>query len=125
MRRAVLSIGVVLLLVLAGAAGDKKEDKTSDVSVVVTKETNGKPVRNATVVFHTLNDDGKQAKGGINLKTDENGKTGYRGVPYGKLRVQVIARGLQTFGEDMDIDQPEHTFEIKMKPPKDQYSIYK
>src|SRR4051795_4186406 len=81
------------------------EDKYSDIKIKVVKEETGKPVRNATVVLHPLNDKGKE-KGNINLKTDSEGKTAFNSLPYGKLRVQVIARGLKTFGEDYEVNQP-------------------
>ena len=55
------------------------------------KDDNGKPVRNAAVVLHPVGGNGKQSKGGFELKTDSEGKTEYSGVPYGKLRIQVIA----------------------------------
>jgi len=126
MRRVVILWSVILVL-LAGVAvaADDKEELTSDVSLLVLRQTNGKPVRNATVVLHTVDQEGKQSKGGINLKTDSEGQTEYRGIPYGKLRVQVIARGFQTFGEDFDISQPTQKIEIKLAPPKEQFSIYK
>jgi hypothetical protein len=72
-----------------------------------------------------VNEKGKQEKGGFQLKTDAEGKAKYDGVPYGKIRIQVIARGLQTHGEDYDINQPQMELTIKMKPPQEQYSIYK
>jgi hypothetical protein len=40
------------------------------------------------------------------------------------LRVQVIAHGLQTYGEDYDVKQPAMEFKIELKPPKHQISIY-
>jgi hypothetical protein len=46
------------------------------------------------------------------------------GIAYGKLRVQVIVPGLQTYGEDYDVKQPAMEFTIGMKPPKQQISIY-
>lgn len=116
---AVLAFAFVLLTVALAA-----EDKYADLNFVVVKEENGKPVRNASIILHAVNKDGKQDKGGMQLKTDPEGKTTFNGFPYGKLRIQVIARGFQTFGEDFEIDQPAHTFEIKLKPPQGQYSIY-
>ena len=59
-----------------------------------------------------------------NSKTDADGKTSYDGVPYGKLRIQVLAHGFQTYGEDYDINQPDMDITIKMKRPAGQYSIY-
>jgi hypothetical protein len=45
-------------------------------------------------------------------------------VPYGKLRVQVLARGFQTYGQDYEINQPTTEITIKLKQPAGQYSIY-
>jgi len=39
-----------------------------------------------------VNKNGEQEKGGLELKTDGDGKTGIDGIRYGKLRVQVIAK---------------------------------
>lgn len=121
-RLAYILAGVVLAAGLAAWAGEGKRYAT--LKFVVVKDRNGKPVKNASVVLHAVNKDGKQEKGGLQLKTDGDGETKYDGVPYGKLRVQVIARGLQTFGEDYDINQPEMEIEIRMKPPQDQLTIY-
>lgn len=94
------------------------------LSFVILKDFNGKPVRNAAVVLHSVSDKGKQEKGGLELKTDDDGKASYEGVPYGKLRVQVLAHGLQTYGEDYNVDQPSMEITIKLKRPEGQYSIY-
>ncbi|HWR17345.1 MAG TPA: hypothetical protein VN577_21120 [Terriglobales bacterium] len=117
----VLMIAAVLAFSLVSGAQQKSY---SDVSIKVLKQETGRPVRNASVVLHTVNEEGKQDKGGLNLKTDADGKTSYGGVPYGKLRIQVIARGLQTYGEDFEINSPDQEIVIKLKPPQSQYSIY-
>ena len=39
-------------------------------------------------------------------------------------RVQVLAPGYQTYGEDFDINKPKMDFTIKLKRPQSQYSIY-
>jgi hypothetical protein len=88
------------------------------------KEENGKPVRNAAVIMHPVNPHGKQSRGGLELKTDADGKTSFDGIPYGKLRVQILASGFQTFGEDYDINQVKMDFTVKLKRPQGQYSIY-
>jgi hypothetical protein len=125
-----LGIMVVLLAMLASmaAAGDKKErkdEKIGDLHVTILKGDNGKPVRNASVVLHPVNSKGRQESGGLQLKTDAEGKADYNGIPYGKLRIQVIASGFQTFGQDYDIDQQDQQITIKLQRPKEQYSIYK
>ena len=118
MRRILFVVAVLLVALLAGA-----EDKFSDITIKIVKDENGKPVRNATVVLHPLDSKGKE-QGSMGLKTDSEGKTVYNNMPYGRLRVQVIAHGRKTFGEDFDINQPEQEINIKLKPPADQYSIY-
>lgn len=91
---------LLVVLLVASAFAQKPETGTADLNFSVVKDTNGKPVRNASVVLHPLNREGRQGSAGVNLKTDQEGKTNFRGIPFGKLRVQVIARGFQTFGED-------------------------
>ncbi|MGH9512527.1 MAG: hypothetical protein ACRD2U_10375 [Terriglobales bacterium] len=78
----------------------------------------------AAVVLHPVNRHDKQENGGLELKTDAEGKASYDGIPYGELRVQVLARGFQTFGQDYDINQPTLEVTVKMKRPAGQYSIY-
>ena len=91
---------------------------------MVLKDYNGKPIRNAGVVMHPVNEKGKQSRGGLELKTDAEGRASFDGVPYGTLRVQVLAQGFQTFGEDYEINQPEMEITVKLKRPQGQYSIY-
>ncbi len=122
--RTVLGTFLCALLITCCAWGQKQTAPVSDLKISVTKATNGKPIRNAAVILHTLEKDGSQGSGGLNLKTDSDGHTGFQGIPYGKLRIQVIARGFQTFGDDFDINQPSQEIEIKLKPPADPYSIY-
>ncbi len=114
---------LTLLLCLAAVSANAAQDAT--LNFLVLKDFNGKPIRNASVILHPVNKAGKQSKGGLQLKTNPEGKANYVGVPFGKLRVQVIAPGFQTFGDDFDIDKPEQQIVIKMQRPKDQYSIYK
>jgi hypothetical protein len=120
--------GVLAVLALAGVASAQhdKEDEgpTSWLSFIVTKDDNGKPVRNAAVIMHPVSTKGKQMQGGAELKTDVDGKTNFDGIPYGKLRVQVLAQGFQTYGEDYDINQPKMEIAIKLKRPQGQYSVY-
>ncbi len=119
-KRCALLAAFVLLLSLASFA----EDKLSDLKFVVVKEETGKPVQNASVILHPVSKSGKQENAGLQLKTDSEGKASFTGYPYGKVRIQVLAHGFQTFGQDYDINGPAQSFEIKLKPPQKQYSIY-
>ena len=119
----VLMLGL-LLGIRADAVAQDDEDEVSDVQFVVLKDDNNKPVRNAGVVMHPVGKKGKQERGGIELKTDAEGKASFDGVPYGKLRIQVLAPGFQTYGEDFQIDKPAMEIQVRLKRPQKQYSIY-
>jgi hypothetical protein len=123
---------VCLLLVLlpaAAVAGKKKtsdpELKTASLNMIVIRNSSGKPVKNAEVVIHLIDNHGKAKQEGLELKTHEDGKAEATGIPYGKVRIQVIAPGFRTYGEDFSINQPNHEFTIKLQKPAEQLSIYK
>ncbi len=120
--------GVVLaMLGLPGTAfgqKDKDEEPTAWLYFVVVKDDNGKPVRNAAVIMHPVNPKGKQSRGGMELKTDVDGKANFDGAPLGMLRVQVLASGFQTFGEDYDVEKPKMEITIKLKRPLGQFTVY-
>jgi hypothetical protein len=117
-----------IVLTVAGIAqfgfAGKKRVPLASMNFLVVRDENDKPVRNAAVVMHPVDEDGKQQKNGLELKTDAEGKANFDGVPYGKLRIQVLAQGFQTYGEDFDVDKPSLDVTVKMKRPARQYSIY-
>lgn len=115
-------LGILTLLAVLAAAGDHK---SASLQFLVVRDNNGKPIRNAEIVLHPVDKNGRQKDEGLELKTHEDGKCEVAGVPYGKMRVQVIAPGFKTYGEDYDINQPNHEFTIKLQKPAPQYSIYK
>jgi hypothetical protein len=115
----VFGLGIVGL-----AAAQDDEGPTSALHFVVVRDSDGKPVRNAEVVLHPVKRKGKQAKGEIELKTDTEGRTNVDGIPYGPLRVQVLAPHFQTFGEDYEINKAEMEITVKLKHPGGQYSVY-
>ncbi len=121
----VMAVAIVLALGLVGLAlAQEDEGPTSSLRFVVVRDSDGKPVRNAEVVLHPVKRKGKQAPGEMELKTDAEGKTSVDGIPYGPLRVQVLAPHFQTFGEDYEINKPEMEITVKLKHPDGQYSIY-
>jgi hypothetical protein len=102
----------------------KPPPATCNITVTVIKATNGKPVENAAVIFHPIDDKGKD-QGGMELKSDEDGKAKLDVIPIGDtLRLQVIAPGYQTFGNDYKITTASREITIKLRHPARQYSIY-
>jgi hypothetical protein len=128
-RHFVVVAGVLLLAGLSLSAQDTKRrgrkykapPPTSRIEVTILRDADSKPVENASVIFHMVGDTGN-----MELKTNEDGKAMIDVLPIGsKLRLQVIAKGFQTFGEDFDNDKQEVTLGIRLKRPGEQYSIYK
>ena len=118
-------LALTLLFVVPLFAGDKQQsDQYSNLHFVVVKDANDKPVRNASVVLHPVKKDGSQSKGGFQLKTDNEGNAATEGIPYGPLRIQVLAPGFQTFGEDYQVNEPTMDIHIRLKRPGEQFSIY-
>jgi hypothetical protein len=115
---------LILALVAVASAQHDAEEPTAVLNFLILKDDNGKPIRSAIVIMHAVSTSGKQGKGGIEVKTDAEGKTSFDGIPYGKLRVQVMASGFQTFGDDYTVDRATMDFTIKLKRPSNQYSIY-
>jgi hypothetical protein len=103
----------------------KAPPTTMKIDILVVRDTNGKPIPNAAVIFHPVNEKGKE-EGAMELKTDFDGKTLLDVIPIGStVRLQVIAKGFQTFGNDYVANADAKQITIKMKKPTDQYSIYK
>lgn len=115
---------LTLAVALPVLAKRKPPEPLATLNFLVVRDENGKPVRNAAVVMHPVDEYGNQTAGGLELKTDPEGKASYEGIPYGKLRVQVLAPGFQTYGEDYDINQDSLDITVKLKRPAKQYSIY-
>jgi hypothetical protein len=102
----------------------KTPPPSSRIEVTILKDFNGKPIDNASVIFHPI--EGDRDKGALELKTNEDGKAIIDVIPMGDtVRLQVIANGYQTYGQDYKIDKAEMSMEIRMKRPGAQYSIYK
>ena len=128
MKRNVSMVMAVMIVLASGKIGSARaqddEGPMSTLRFVVVRDSDGKPVRNAEVVLHPVKRKGKQAKGEMELKTDAEGRTNIDGIPYGPLRVQVLAPHFQTFGEDYEINKAEMEITVKLKRPGGQYSIY-
>jgi hypothetical protein len=103
----------------------KAPPATMKIDISVIRATTGKPIPNAAVIFHPVNEKGK-VEGAMELKTDLEGKTQLDVIPIGStVRLQVIANGFQTFGNDYVANADSKEIKIKMQRPTSQYSLYK
>jgi hypothetical protein len=128
----VATFGLVLSSLAAGAQQGisnrgrkyKVPPPTARIEVVVVRDVDGKPIENAAVIFHPM--EGEKDKGNMELKTNEDGKSIIDVMPIGDtVRLQIIAKGFQTFGGDYKIDKAQMAIDIRLKRPGEQYSIYK
>jgi hypothetical protein len=96
---------------------------TATIKVTVLRSTNNKPIANAAVIFHPV--EGDKDKGALELKSDPDGQVTIDVIPVGDtVRLQVIADGWKTYGEDYKIDTDSKEIVVKMKRPGEQYSLY-
>jgi hypothetical protein len=113
-----------------GAAdkSSQKDDQTSDgtttrLRIRVTNPED-KPVGNASV-YVRFNQPGnflhKDKLAELSFKTNEDGSVKVPAVPRGKILVQVIAKGLHTYGKWYDIEKDQDTIEIKLEAPTHWY----
>jgi hypothetical protein len=125
----VASLGLVLSSLTAGAQQNasnrgrkyKSPPPTARIEVTVVRDVNDKPIVNAAVIFHLIGGE----KGNMELKTNEDGKAVIDVLTIGyTVRMQIIAKGFQTFGDDYKIDKDKMAIDIRMKRPGEQYSIY-
>ncbi len=128
-RSVTRTLAVFALLPAVGAHAQERGRKykapppVAHIAVLVTRASNGKPVENAAVIFHTFHE-GKD-QGNMEVRTNEDGKAVIDVIPIGdQVQLQVFKSGFQTYGETFTNDQATRDFAVKVKPPSGQYSIY-
>ncbi len=120
---AIVALSIGLTFARAAIAAD---ENSRLIVQVMTDETK-KPVASAHVVVRFISGKTLLIK---NKRTTWEAQTNKRGeiimedIPKGRIRVQVIARGYQTYGNEIDVSQPEETVTILLKPPAKQVSAY-
>jgi hypothetical protein len=118
-----LATAFLLLMPLARA------DDMTKLNITVTT-LGGRPIDRASVVVRFVEGRsivklGKQVRTTYELRTNQEGVASVPEIPQGKIRIQVIAKGYQTFGQVYDVEEAEKNVEIKLNPPQQQYSSHK
>ena len=93
------------------------------------KTYSDKPIDRASVIVKFIEGRdylklGKQIKTSWQLKTNQEGFAKIPAIPQGKLLVQVIAKGYQTFGQTFEVNETERTIEVKLNAPQPQVSAH-
>lgn len=123
MRKAVLIVAVSLLLPAYLVAAD---EETTRLTLRVLTEQTEKPVADAHVVVRFLVERKlrKDKRTSWEAKTNRGGDLVLDRLPYGPVKIQVIARGYQTHGEQYQLDKPKQELTIHLKAPQGQVSGY-
>lgn len=114
-------------LALAMPALASDPDLTT-ITVEVMNERD-KPIPRASVVVRFVEGRsvaklGKKIITSYELRTSNEGRVSVPPIPQGKILVQVIAQGYQTYGDYHEIYEDEKTLPIVMKAPAKQYSSH-
>lgn len=104
------------------------EDGLTALRIQVTT-AGGRPIDRASVVVkfvegRSIAKFGKKIRTSWEVRTNQDGLAKVPPIPQGKIQVQVIAKGYQTFGQMFDIDEEEKLIEVKLNPPQPQYSSH-
>ncbi len=122
MRRLLL----ILLLALPASLPISAGDLTKLTIVVTTKS--GRPIDRASIIVRfggrSIAKFGKMVRTSWEMRSSQEGVAEIPEMPKGKIRIQVIAKGYQTFGDTFDVDEDERTIAIKLNPPQRQYSSH-
>ena len=118
----------LLTAVLAGVFAAGAKSPTTMITVQV-NTAEGRPIEHADVVVkfvsgHSLILLGKAIRTSWEMRTNQEGIAKVPEVPQGKILIQVIATGYQTFGQTYDVNEVEKTIEIKLNSPQEQYSAH-
>jgi len=122
----VRSVAVAALLLCSMAAWAAVP--MTKLDIVVTTDS-GRPIDRASVVVrfvegHSIVKLGKAVRTSYELRTNQEGHASIPEIPQGKIRIQVIAHGYQTFGQIFDVTEEHKTIDIKLNPPQQQYSAH-
>jgi len=123
-----LAFLLALAVVFLPLAAEEDDDGTTRLRIEV-KNLYDKPVERASVIVKFVEGRsvvkfGKKIRTRWELRSNNEGVARIPPIPQGKILVQVIAKGYQTFGETYDVDETEKTIEVKLNPPQPQYSAH-
>ena len=102
------------------------DEKTTKLTVHVLDEATKKPIYNAHVVvrFEVDRKLRRDKRVSWESKANQRGEVVLSLIPRGTVKVQVIARGYQTYGDQHELNQSEQTVVVAMKIPSGQKSAY-
>jgi len=129
MRSLWIRLAAVVVLGLPLVAPPARAEDANTTLRIEVKTLKDRPIERASVVLDFLEGRsvaklGRKVRRHWETRTNQDGVAKLPPIPQGKIRVQVIASGYQTFGQVYDISEEEKTLEIKLNPPQSQFSVH-
>lgn len=126
MRPFVLLATLMFLVPWSALAAEQKEE-SARLQLTVLAAEKQQPVPNAHVVIRFV--DGKKfffktKRTSWEAKTNGKGQLVLAGIPKGSVKIQVIAKGFQTYGEEHALSQADEELTILLQVPQGQVSAY-
>jgi len=123
------SVGILLSLVLLVLVPlfspvAQAKDETTTLRILVQNEQ-GEPVPRASLIVRELKGKKHDKVGAsLQLRASQQGIAPFPPMKRGFILLQVIAEDYQTFGDKLELTEPEQTVTITLKPPQKQYSVH-
>lgn len=124
-------ISTLLLLTALTAASPAVFAANMTKLVIVVKTQSGRPITGAEVIIrwnasekHPRAGFGKAVRTTFEMRSNQEGEANVPEIPQGNIKVQVNAKGYQTFGQIFEIVESERLVEVKLNPPQQQYSSH-
>ena len=127
MRQSAFIVAGVLLVANLVAAQDKNNnDESARLTLQVVAGEDKQPVVDAHVVVRFAEERmlRRNKTTSWETKTNRKGVAVLSGIPLGAIKVQVIAKGYQTYGDEHELSQPEEELTIQLETPQGQVSAY-
>jgi hypothetical protein len=120
---------LTILAILLAVASPLLADPPMTKLRIEVRSPGDKPVDRAGVIVRfvegrSIAKFGKKIRTRWELRTNQEGVVNIPPIPQGKILIQVIAKGYQTFGEFIEVSEEEKTVPVNLKSPQPQYSAH-
>ncbi|MGH8248036.1 MAG: carboxypeptidase-like regulatory domain-containing protein [Gammaproteobacteria bacterium] len=119
--RIALLVSMGLMLACLAPAPLAADKEMTILTIAVFDAAKERPVPKASVTVNFVSGRKmlkmKKVRSEWGTKTNSKGLAELPEMPAGKIKVQVIAAGFQTFGDEYEITGPEHTITVRLKRP--------
>lgn len=116
---------ILSLTVFVRLPAAAEEEETTRLTLQVLREKDKQPVAAAHVVVRfKVEKFLKDKRTSWEVQTNRKGIVVLTDVPLGPIKVQVIAKGYQTYGNEFELSKPEEQVTVLLQSPQGQVSAY-